>query len=78
EAGEANEEILAFLHTQCPMPNALFLIPISIGHKCLLAASTILILSALVFLVQKFHKQGTNNYQLINHVLSINTYILYG
>lgn len=33
--------------------------------------------SALVFLVQKFHKQGTNNYQLISFVLSINTCRLY-
>lgn len=41
--------------------------------QMLISCVNYLNLSALVFLVQKFHKQGTNNYQLINPVVSINT-----
>jgi len=66
EAGEAKGEILAL-----PIPNIYWA---QMPTSCV----NYLNLSALVFLVQKFHKQGTNNYQLINPVVSINTCKLYG
>ncbi|MEH2267885.1 MAG: hypothetical protein V7K68_05535 [Nostoc sp.] len=48
-------------HSQCPIPHTNIY-----WAQMLISCVNYLNLSALVFLVQKFHKQGTNNYQLIN------------
>ncbi|MEH2242368.1 MAG: hypothetical protein V7K85_06355 [Nostoc sp.] len=58
------------------MPNAQFQCLLGTNDLSLRQASYNFARSALVFLVQKFHKQGTNNYQPINPVVSINTYRL--
>ncbi|WP_141699764.1 hypothetical protein [Nostoc sp. KVJ20] len=69
------------INNQCPIPNAQCPIHHTNIYWALMTTNYVkhfIVRSALVFLVQKFHKQGTNNYQLINPVVSINTCKLYG
>ncbi|AUB41279.1 glycoside hydrolase [Nostoc flagelliforme CCNUN1] len=76
--GSEGQELITIPHAPCPMPHAQCPIPNIYWAQMPTSCVNYLNLSALVFLVQKFHKQGTNNYQLINYVLSINTCRLYG